>query len=97
MSDLAEVEVLVYGRVQGVFYRAFAARQAQALGLTGYVRNLYGGNAVEVRAEGERVKLERLVELLKTGPPAAKVEKISATWSEYQGTFPDFTVKHFSR
>ncbi len=51
MTDLASLYAVVYGYVQGVFFRAFVARQAKELGLTGFVRNLPGG-AVEVNAEG---------------------------------------------
>ena len=57
MSDLASIRAVVYGRVQGVFYRAFTSRQAKELGLTGYVRNLPNGG-VEVWAEGERKQLD---------------------------------------
>ena len=76
MSDLASVQATVYGRVQGVFFRAFAATEAQELGLTGYVRNLPGG-AVEVQAEGERKQLEVLIDCLEVGPPSAKVDGLS--------------------
>ena len=74
-TDLASVRAIVYGDVQGVFFRAFASRQARELGLTGYVRNLPDGESVEVEAEGERNKLEELIGYLKVGPPAAKVER----------------------
>ena len=56
MADLTSVQATVYGRVQGVFFRAFVAEQANELGLTGYVRNLHG-EGVEVLAEGERRQL----------------------------------------
>ena len=84
MSDLAAVQSMVSGRVQGVFFRAFVSRQATELGLTGYVRNVPGGG-VEVRAEGERIELNKLIEELKVGPPAALVEKVVTSWSEYTG------------
>jgi len=93
MSDLAAVQVVVYGRVQGVFFRAFASRQAKALGLTGYVRNLSGG-AVEVQAEGERTQLEELIGYLKVGPPAAKVERVITNWSEHTGSYSGFGIKY---
>ncbi len=57
MTDLAAVQAMVYGRVQGVFFRAFVSQRATELGLNGYVRNVHGGG-VEVWAEGERKKLE---------------------------------------
>jgi len=93
MADLASVRVIVYGYVQGVFFRAFASRRAVELGLTGYVRNLAGG-AVEVNAEGEREKLQRLIDHLRVGPPAARVEKVETTWSEYTGSYSGFDIKY---
>ena len=93
MTDLASVQAIVYGRVQGVFFRAFVSRQAAELGLTGYVRNLPGWKAVEVQAEGERNKLERLIDHLRVGPPGAKVEKVATNWSEYTGSYPDFSIR----
>lgn len=94
MADLASVKVIVYGQVQGVYFRAFTSRHAEELGLTGYVRNLPGGGAVEVEAEGERNKLERLIDHLKVGPPRAMVEKVETVWSEYSGTYSDFSIRY---
>ena len=94
MTDLASVRIIVYGYVQGVFFRAFASRRATELGLTGYVCNLPGGEAVEVNAEGEREKLQRLIDYLKVGPPTAEVEKVEASWSEYTGSYSDFGVRY---
>jgi len=93
MSDLASVQAIVYGYVQGVFFRAFVSRQATGLGVTGYVRNLLGG-MVEVQAEGERNRLEELISYLKVGPPPARVEKVVTKWSEYTGTYSGFKIKH---
>ena len=94
MTDLASVQAVVYGRVQGVFFRAFTSQEARELGLTGYVRNLPNGDTVEVQAEGERGQLERLIEYLKVGPPGAKVEKIITNWSEYTGNYPGFNIRY---
>jgi len=94
MTDLASVRVIVYGHVQGVFFRAFASRQATKLGLTGYVRNLPGREAVEVHAEGKRKQLEELISYLKVGPPAARVEKVVTNWSEYTGNYPGFNIRY---
>ncbi len=94
MADLASVQVIVYGYVQGVFFRAFASRRATELGLTGYVRNLPGGEAVEVNAEGERKQLEELIGYLKVGPPAARVEKVVTNWSEYTGSYSRFNIRY---
>lgn len=93
MSDLASVQAVVYGRVQGVFFRAFTEERARRLGLTGYVRNLATGEAVEVRAEGERNKLEMLISYLKIGPPPARVSRVATKWSEYTGKYFDFGIR----
>jgi len=94
MNDPAAIQVIVYGRVQGVFFRAFVSRQTTELGLTGYVCNLRSGNAVEVYAEGKRNKLEKLIDYLKTGPPLARVEKLVTTWSEYSGNYSHFEIRY---
>lgn len=65
----------VNGRVQGVFFRASARRQALRLGLTGYARNLPDGG-VEVLACGEHGALESLEIWLRQGPPDARVESV---------------------
>jgi acylphosphatase len=93
-SDLASLQATVYGYVQGVFFRAFVAQQAKELNLTGYVRNLRGGGEVEVVAEGERKKLEKLIARLKVGPPAARVERVVASWSEYSGAYSGFRIRY---
>ena len=94
MTDLASVKAIIYGHVQGVFFRAFVSRRATELGLTGYVRNLPDGEAVEVRAEGEQNKLETLINYLKAGSPGARVEKVETNWSEYTGSYSNFSVKY---
>ena len=93
-SNLALVQVVMYGYVQGVFFRAFVSRRATALGLAGYVRNLPRGEAVEVHAEGERNKLEQLIGYLWVGPPAARVERVVTTWSEYTGGYTSFNIRY---
>ena len=94
MTDLATVQVTVYGRVQGVYFRAFVARRAMGLGLNGYVRNLPGGKAVEIHAEGEREHLEELISHLKIGPPGAQVERVETSWSEHTGTYSSFSIRY---
>jgi acylphosphatase len=92
-GDLALLEATVYGYVQGVFFRAFVSHWAEELGLSGYVRNLPGGT-VEVVAEGEKKKLEKLISRLKVGPPSARVEKVVTNWSEYSGKYSGFSVRY---
>ena len=94
MTELASVRAIAYGHVQGVFFRDFVSKRAIRLGLTGYVRNLPDGEAVEVQAEGERAQLEKLVDDLNVGPAYAKVEKVVTEWSEYSGNYSRFNIRY---
>ncbi|HYE56920.1 MAG TPA: acylphosphatase, partial [Rhodothermales bacterium] len=71
-ADLARVEAVVHGRVQGVNFRAFVAREARDLGLLGWVRNEPDGT-VRLVAEGPKAKIERLLEAVHVGPPLSRV------------------------
>jgi acylphosphatase len=97
MAELVALSAVVYGRVQGVYFRDFVFSIARSVGLTGYVRNLPGGRAVEVHAEGEGKKLGDLLEQLKVGPPGARVERVEVKWSDYTGDFPRFEIKYWAR
>jgi acylphosphatase len=94
LSSAASLHAMVHGQVQGVFFRVYVSTKAAELGLTGYVRNLSSGQDVEVRAEGDKDKLERLVDHLKAGPPASRVERVTANWSRHTGQFSRFIIKY---
>ena len=66
----------VSGRVQGVFYRATCVNRAQALGLTGFARNLADGR-VEVLACGEEAAVNEFVQWLWEGSAASKVTDVA--------------------
>ena len=66
---------VVAGRVQGVGYRYFVLRQAEALGVSGYARNRADGS-VEVVAEGEDVVLADFEARLREGPSFAEVANV---------------------
>ena len=93
MADLASLQATISGRVHGVFFRAYVESRAGELNLTGYVLNLPDGT-VEVRAEGERQRLEKLAGYLKAGPPAARVDEVIVNWGEYGGLFTGFEVRY---
>jgi len=94
MAEFASVQVVVRGFVQGVYFRAFTARWAAELKLTGYARNLPDGRAVEVVAEGQKPHLEELINHLKVGPPRARVTSVETNWSEYKGSYTRFSIKY---
>jgi acylphosphatase len=68
----------VAGRVQGVFYRATAARRAQELAIRGYARNLPDGR-VEILACGAEESVGTFVSWLWTGSSASKVTSVDVT------------------
>ena len=80
----ARFRATVTGRVQGVGYRYFVLAEAERLRLGGSVRNLPNG-AVAVEAEGPRPKLLGLLERLRQGPPAARVERVDVDWLSPHG------------
>jgi acylphosphatase len=64
--------------VQGVFYRATAAREARALGLAGYARNLADGR-VEVLACGDEASVDTFLRWLWVGSSASRVSAVEVT------------------
>jgi acylphosphatase len=74
--DVAAFRFLVQGRVQGVGYRYFVQREAEVLGVTGFVRNLPDGN-VEVVAEGAEQAMAQLEARLREGPSFARVSSVA--------------------
>ena len=75
-------------------FRYFVVERAEALDLSGYVRNLIDGRAVEVVAEGARDSLESLLRDLQRGPRSARVTDIETHWGPYTGSFHEFEVKY---
>jgi acylphosphatase len=82
----------VVGRVQGVGFRWWTVRQAEALGLTGWVMNADDERSVELVAEGETAALERLERLVRDGPPGAWVESVDARRGPASGEFGRFSI-----
>ena len=83
---------LVSGKVQGVFYRASTADRARALGMTGYAKNLPDGR-VEVLACGEEAKVMELIDWLRQGPPAAKVQGVDVQDADAALAPKDFSTR----
>jgi acylphosphatase len=91
MSAIAR-HLSISGRVQGVFFRAWARQQADRLGVKGWVRNCPDGH-VEAHVEGEAGAIEQMIQCLRKGPPAAKVEKVRI-WNVDTFEFDGFEVRH---
>jgi acylphosphatase len=86
------VEVHVTGRVQGVSFRWYAAREAVRLGVAGWVRNEPDGS-VAAHLEGPDVAVEQMVDWCRHGPPAADVAGVELRDVEPTGA-GSFEIDH---
>jgi acylphosphatase len=90
--DKIRVAILVEGQVQGVSFRYFTKRTAQALQLTGWVRNRADGS-VEAVLEGPKEAISAALDELRQGPPSGHVEKLHSEQQPYRGEFEGFEVR----
>jgi acylphosphatase len=85
------IRCIVSGRVQGVFFRRSAQREAEALGVSGWARNLPDGR-VEVLACGEPAALEAMQRWLRQGPPQAAVSDVACDGHDQPPDLSGFDV-----
>lgn len=78
------LQVWIEGRVQGVFFRDSTRREAVALGLSGWVKNLPDGR-VEAVFMGSREACEKALAFVRVGPPAASVTRVEVKWASAPG------------
>ncbi len=90
---MTRARFVVHGLVQGVNFRAVAAREASARGLTGCVWNR-GDGAVELIAEGAPGSLDDLERWLARGPRLAQVERVDRTDLAGEQRYRDFSVAY---
>jgi acylphosphatase len=90
-DDRQAVRWLITGRVQGVGFRWFAQRQAEQMGITGWVRNLPDGR-VEVAGRGAGPALDQFDQSLRRGPRFSHVERVDKTNIQHE----DVDSKSFS-
>jgi acylphosphatase len=88
-------EVVIHGLVQGVNFRASTRREAERLGVRGWVRNLPDGS-VQALIEGEKNKTEQLLAWCHKGPPGARVTKVDISWMPYTGEYKTFDIRYGS-
>ena len=77
----------IEGRVQGVWFRESMRREAERLGVTGWVRNAPDGS-VEAVVQGGDEAVDALIEWARVGPPLAQVDRL--TQKDAQGEFSSF-------
>jgi acylphosphatase len=90
---LVRAHVVVSGRVQGVFFRSETQDEAYRQNVTGWVRNLPDGR-VEAVFEGEKAKVDALIEFCRRGPPGARVSKVDVVRENYAGEFKTFSIRY---
>ena len=92
-SRRVRAHIWVKGRVQGVGFRAHVEYRARQVGgLTGWVRNV-GYDTVEAVIEGQREKVEHLIELMKEGPRGSRVDEAKVEWENPTGEFVKFGMR----
>jgi acylphosphatase len=84
------LQIIVKGKVQGVFFRSFVKDIAKKLGIRGFVRNQIDGT-IEIVAEGPDEALQQLIKACIKGPPGAEVKDIKTTKQKDEG-FKNFDI-----
>ena len=93
MAEKLKAHIIVSGRVQRVHFREKTREKAEEFGVFGWVKNLSDGR-VEAVFEGEKAKVEEMVEWARKGPFWAKVNGLKASWEEYQAEFSNFEIRY---
>ena len=93
MEDKVRVHIFVSGRVQRVFFRENTKKRAEGLGIVGWVKNLSDGR-VEAVFEGEKSKVEELINQTKKGSLIARVDGVEVILEEYKEEFDNFGIKY---
>ena len=90
---MKNLEIIVSGRVQGVCYRAFVLHRANELNIKGYAKNMVNGN-VKVLAIGEDSVMNAFINMLKEGPPMARIDNIQTSEIIIGEEFSGFSIKY---
>lgn len=89
---MIHVDLVITGKVQGVFFRAEAKKHADKLGLGGFIRNDNDGT-VHVEVEGEDSLVDEFIAWCHEGPPLAKVERIKINRESRLKSFNNFSIR----
>ena len=88
-----QIDATVHGFVQGVSFRYYTQREANCLGVVGWVANQADGT-VRVVAQGSEAELNRLLQFLHHGSPFARVEQVKVAWADPAENFTGFQVRY---
>jgi len=93
MENKVRAHAIIRGRVQGVFFRMETKRAADGLGVFGWVKNQPDGT-VEAVFEGDRDRVEAVLDWCREGPPGADVADVAVSWEDYTGDFKGFDINY---
>lgn len=88
---MKEIEIIAFGIVQGVFFRATVKEIAEDFNLSGYAKNLRDGS-VEIVAQGPKPDLEEFLEIIKKSPGKSKVETCQSNLRDPKTKFSNFKI-----
>ena len=84
-------EILVTGKVQGVWFRDFVKKTASRLDVCGWVKNNSDGS-VSTFVEGDEETVNQLINNLKIGSLLSKVEDVKVNWLHFNNKFNSFKI-----
>ncbi|MDD4877550.1 MAG: acylphosphatase [Candidatus Nanoarchaeia archaeon] len=90
---MKRAKIIIYGDVQGKFFRAAIQEKALMLDLCGYVKNNDDGSVTAV-LEGDETDIDEMVEFCKEGPRGASVDDVEVVDQDYKGDFDDFEIRY---
>ncbi len=93
MEKQVRAHVVIFGKVQGVFFRMETKSAAQRFGVSGWVRNKRDGS-VEAVFEGNQKNVELILDWCKKGAPLSRVQEVDIKQEDYKGEFNGFKITY---
>jgi len=91
MTKQVRANVVITGKVQGVYFRAETQRAAKQRNELGWVRNRPDGS-VEAQFEGDEPSVKAMLEWCRQGSPFSRVHHVDVRWENYTGDFDRFDI-----
>jgi acylphosphatase len=88
------LHLIIYGRVQGVWFRASTQETAHRLKIQGWVRNTPEGN-VEAHIQGEKLSVDEMLSWCEQGPPGARVDSIDISEASPNEEYKTFNIRYY--
>ncbi len=97
---LKQVHLYIKGDVIGVGFRAWTKIQAKINEVSGWVRNVYNkpevfgpGGGVEAVIQADEEKINKMVDLIKEGPPIARIDNVETMWQDVNEILEGFEIR----